>query len=187
MQSRLFALLRLRILSATALSIVAAAVASACSASADADPDVPAAYKKLIADGRVQFVLSRAEQQTGEDIVIFDHQCTSGRIKSTLRDTIVLSSDGQFNRAYNIRREANGLVNQSPGTMSGTWRLNPNWRKSRRDGASLFMRSGANGAPGEAEFWLVDANTLELESSVGGSCPGSANDARSIYMYYTRR
>ena len=177
---------QLRLASVAAL----AAFISACSANTDTPAsaeEVPAAYTQLIAGGSVRFILSRAEQQVGDDIVLFDHMCTSGRISVSVRDTIVLNRDGLVSRSYNLRQSMAGTVTDSPNLMPGTWRLNPDWQRSRRAGVSLLYRSSTNAQFGEMEIWLVDANTLLLESSMGGSCPGSPKDGRNADMYYTRR
>lgn len=170
---------------AAALSLLSAC-GSTSEASTEAE-DVPALYTQTLSLGSARFILSRAEQQQGDDIVLFDHQCTSGRITMSVRDTIILNSNGALERSYNLRQSMAGVVSDSPNQMPGTWRLNPNWRRSGRSGVSLLYQNANPRASGETEMWLVDVNTLVLPGSMGGSCPGSPNDGRNADMIYTRR
>lgn len=171
---------------------VFAILASACGSSTVAPADeqeLPAAFSQSLTLGPATFVLARAEQQVTDQIVTFDHMCPGGRITMALRDTLVLMAGGQMRRSYAIIRTMPGGSDTSTTSTTGTWRLTPLWRASRKPGLSLLIAQKMQDGRvlGEGEIRLLDANTVAFEGAMGGSCPGSPNDARNVDFFLTRR
>jgi hypothetical protein len=173
------------------LLAVCSLVASACSSAAPVEatePSLPATLSRALAAGPVTFVLSQVEQQTGDEIVTFDHVCQGARIRMTLRDTITLSPDGAARRAFLLARTM-GDTNSSRDFVASTGRWGVATRRAGVSGTrlsfSMTLQNGAAMSPYEVQ--LRDADAIVMRSGLGGSCPGSPNDGRDADFVYTRR
>ncbi len=148
---------------------------------------IPASFTKVLSAGPATYVLSQVEQQTGDEIVLFDHACPSGRVVVSHRDTIVLSGDGTIRRAGVLERTiGDGELVSSAVIATGRW--SPVSRPSLRRPTIAVTTSTENGrSVGTYEIQVVGDAALHMESGLGGSCPGSPNDGRPARFVYTRR
>ncbi len=174
------------------LARVASVVLFAAGCGGAVQPDenaaaLPTAFTATLAAGPATYVLSQVERQRGEDIVMFDHRCAEGRILLTFRDTIVLNADGAFRRSGLLSRTIGDRPSDNdPVIATGRWQ--PVARPSLLVPSIAIRSSTPNGRSiGTYEVQVTDAATLQMESGIGGSCPGSPNDGRSARFTYTRR
>lgn len=169
-------------------------VTSACSSPSDAGSDEEALqFAALNSKTSQVFVLGVAEGIPAEPVVTFDHTCQGVRYVHALRDSIILNPDGTAIRSFVIERYSDGKVlDNSPLVARGTWR-----RMTRTmnvyyfgEGPSIELSVKTDGERGTSytmPLRLDGSDALTNMSAMGGSCPGSPNDARNAQFKYTRR
>jgi len=170
-------------------------VTTACSSPSDVSSDDQEALQFAALDSKAPqvFVLGVAEGIPAEPVVTFDHVCQGVRYVHALRDSIVLNPDGTAIRSFVIERFSDGKVlDSSPLVARGTWR-----RMTRTmnvyyfgEGPSIELTLTTEGSRAASYTWplrLDGSDALTNMSAMGGSCPGSPNDARNAQFRYTRR
>ena len=168
-------------------------LAAACTTPADPvdEGDVPIAA--LVSSVPQVFVLGSAGGIAAEPIVTFDHTCQAIRYVHAVRDSIILNPDGTAIRSLVIERFADGRVlDLSPMVARGTWRRMTNTRNLYYygDGPSIELTLSVENSRVPISYTMplrVRENSLSNRSPMGGSCPGSPNDAREAEFIYTRR
>lgn len=135
---------------------------------------------QTIGSGQATYVLDRVEQQVGAPIVLVDLACTSGRVRHLVQDTIVLSADGGFRRAFVLSREQGGVrIEDSYNTSSGTWSA---------VGSDVAVQARLQNGQTLLAYHvrLRDDRNLSMEGALGGSCPGAVDKSRSATFTYRR-
>jgi hypothetical protein len=177
------------------VACVLPALLGACASSiADADPATEQAnFTKSLGNGPAIFVLDHVDSQNTDPITLFDHVCQSVRYQTTLRDTVMLWSDGRARRAFAIDELTDGAVRSSDHlSFSGHWTSFTQQNAYYfSDGPSIQV-SVAPDSPGQGTAYemnlrIVATNSLATLSGLGGSCPGSANDGHEALFTFTRR
>ncbi|MBY0491417.1 MAG: hypothetical protein K2R93_16355 [Gemmatimonadaceae bacterium] len=174
---------------AVLLLVGAASCADTTAPAATPQADLERALAATLTTGPVTYVLSSADGQSAP-VVIFDHVCSGTRWVTTLQDTIRLGASGEFRRSLALIRTANGAPESvSPTVTIGRWQ----WVGVRDAGYSvavptiMITSATENGRSiGAYRVRVSDARTLVMNSGMGGSCPGSANDARNADFVFTR-
>jgi hypothetical protein len=137
------------------------------------------------------FVLDRVENQRSDAVVMFDHKCAGARIQHVVRDTITLLSNGHALRAFTLDYVRDGHVwSSSHMSFSGRWSKNVRGDVQYYSAApSVVLNLTSNEGPATPmEMWLrLGDGVLTSMAAMGGSCPGSANDARDREMTYSRK
>jgi hypothetical protein len=176
-----------------ALLIAALAVVSCTGATAPGDSPQAALERSLqssLAAGPVTYALARAEQQTAP-VVIFDHTCGGTRWVTAVHDTIRLSADGAFRRSAALERTANGAAESLSTTVTiGRWQwVHPDDAGYTPASPAIMISSATeNGRSiGSYRVRVSDAHTLVMNAGMGGSCPGSPNDARNADFIFSRQ
>ena len=174
---------------AVSLMLLAAACAAPSDPAAQDEAPLPALSSQL----PQVFVLGVAEGIAAEPVVTFDHVCQGVRYVHAVRDSIILNPDGTAIRSFVLDRFADGRVlESSPLVARGTWRRMTNTRNIYYfgDGPSieLTLKSANPRVPTYTMPLRLDgSDALTNMSPMGGSCPGSPNDARHGQFRYTRR
>ncbi|MEO8623307.1 MAG: hypothetical protein ABI625_19680 [bacterium] len=160
-----------------------------------ADPSAPtdvlAALNSELPKGPVVYVLTQIGEKVQEPAIIFDHECTAGRLTTAIHDTITLSANGTVRRATRTIVTSKGTVQE--GTTNVTTGL---WRPVTQPNLGYYSASPSL----EATFWIgADSTPVGLMvrlrgsteftrlGSLGGSCPGSSDDTRNAEFVYSRR
>ena len=169
-------------------------LAAACSSPSDPDDRQEALQFAALNSKTPQvFVLGVAEGIAAEPVVTFDHTCQGIRYVHALRDSIILNPDGTAIRSFVIERFADGRVlDSNPMVARGTWRRMTNTRSLYYfgDGPSIELTLTSENSRVPTYTWplrLDGSEALTNMSPMGGSCPGSPNDARHAQFRYTRR
>lgn len=174
------------------LLLLTAACAGRADSTAPADADADAGLSALIAGEKQLFVLGAADGLAVEPLVTFDHVCAGIRYVHTLRDSIVLNPDGTARRSFRIDRFADRrMLDSSTLVAVGTWsRLSGSLDRYFASGPSIVLTLSTENSRAPAYTMPLRAHNgraLTNMSAMGGSCPGSANDARNAEFTYTRR
>lgn len=176
---------------ALALLSLLAACGQVADPYAEGPGSIPAEFTRALAAGPATYVLTAVEEQRGEQIVIFDHQCDGTRFRTVVRDSITLLADGTARRAFVIDHLTNDSTRMSS-AMEQTGRWEPLRRRNYHyysDGPSIVVSLSSPRMPmaGELLLRLDGAHAVTTLAALGGSCPGSPNDAREGEFRYTRR
>lgn len=155
--------------------------------------ELPAAFTAAISKGPEVFVLDHIEQQTSDPIVLFDHVCSGIRYSNLVRDSITIWPNGDARRTIDFISQTNGVTREENHmAYAGQWsRFIGTDTYYFSDGPSISLAlapmSPTIGDPYELVLRVRDGATLTDLQSLGGSCPGSANDARQSEASYTLR
>ena len=174
----------------TSCLILTAACAGPSDPAAQEDEAVPAA---LVANFPQVFALGMAEGIAAEPVVTFDHTCQGIRYVHAVRDSIVLNPDFTAVRTIRLDRFANhSPLDSSIMVSRGSWRPMPTNRRVYYfgDGPSIELTLTLESSRAHTytmPLRLDGADALTNMSPMGGSCPGSPNDARNAQFKYTRR
>ena len=174
---------------AMSLMLLAAACAGPSDPAAQDDEELPA----LVSSVPQVFVLGVAEGVAAEPVVTFDHTCQGVRYVHAVRDSIILNPDGTAIRSFVLDRFADGRVlESSPMVAKGRWSRMTNTRNVYyfREAPSilLWLTPENSRVPAYSMPLRLDGDdALTNMSPMGGSCPGSPNDARNAQFRYTRR
>jgi hypothetical protein len=151
-----------------------------------------AEFARSLGGAPAVFVLDRVEDQAAAPIVTFDHTCQGQRYQHRIFDTITVWPSGRAQRAFTFESLTNGVVRDASHLrFVGSWSV-----LTRRDyyyfseRPSLVLNVASSGERASSMEMLVriaDEGTLTTLQAVGGSCPGSANDAREVEAAYSRR
>ena len=136
------------------------------------------------------FVLTKLDSAAAEAAVTFDHQCTSGHMVNTQRESVTVKADGTARRSAHIDRFLNGTIQTSFDIVqTGTWDRSTNFSSYFLPGMSIDVKlTNANGSDGgTVQYRVGGSTTLSSKSAVGGSCPGSPNDGHEAAFFYSRR
>lgn len=167
------------------------ATLSACGAPVEAR-SIPERATLLAVHGERQFSLRSSESTLAAPIVVFDHQCAGVRNRLTLRDEIVLRGDGTASRRFEYDRFADDrLLERSTVRAVGRWTQRPIAGPGYYSGPSTVVLDLVSEGERQSSYLMMlrlrADGTLTTLSPVGGSCPGSANDARHEEFAYTSR
>ena len=170
-------------------------LSGACSSPSDPvtakeDGATPAA---LVASFPQVFVLGAADGIAAEPVTTFDHTCQGIRYVHTVRDSVVLNPDGTALRSVRLDRAADrSPLDSSIMIARGSWRRITNTRNmyyfNQAPSIELTLTWDNSRVPTYTMPLRLDgSNELSYMGAMGGSCPGSANDARDAKFSYTRR
>jgi hypothetical protein len=178
------------------ICILASALIAACGgSSSDATGVTPISVdtfdiKATLLGGPAVFVLAEVDGKSAEPAITFDHQCTAGHLVTYMRDSVVVASTFISRKATRSDTYLND-ASQTGVTLilNGTWATYSGSDRYYSAGPSIQLDLvSANGnSAGSTPFRLGGTTRLMRMSAIGGSCPGSANDGRTVLFVYTRR
>jgi hypothetical protein len=167
------------------------ATLSACGTPVEA-PSMPERAALVGLDGERVFSLRGTESVPSAPTIVFDHQCAGVRYRHTLRDEIVLRGDGTASRRFEYDRFADDrLLERSTVRAVGRWTQQTIAGPGYFSGASTVVLDLVSEGERPSSYLMMlrrrADGALTTLSPVGGSCPGSANDARHEEFAYTSR
>jgi hypothetical protein len=140
------------------------------------------------------FVLSSLGAASAAPFATFDHVCGESKIHRQLLilgDTITLTGNGAARRATAMHWVENGVIGDSSYVATtGTWDSFDPAGSDFFNGFPALIVNGllqtATGGFVSTQLRLrVEANgSLSTPTAMGGSCPGSANDAQHVVAVY---
>jgi hypothetical protein len=143
-----------------------------------------------LSNGPAVFVLAEVEGKPAEPAVTFDHQCTAGHQVTSIRDTVIIASNASAHKGTRSDTYLNGVTQTGFSiSLGGTWRGFSGNDAYYSAGPSIeLVLLNANGtSAGITPLRLGGTTRLMRMSAIGGSCPGSPSDGRTVLFVYTRR
>jgi len=173
-------------------AVIALCALAACNSPVESPATDDAAFDRLVTGGEQVFELSSTDGKPATPAVVFDHRCADVRYMHTLRDRVVLRADGTAERIFQFDRHADRrLLDSFQLRAVGTWsRLVGANDRYYGSGPSIVLALTPDDTKVPAYTMNMKVGSdrvLGTMSPVGGSCPGSPNDARHVEFSYTRR
>lgn len=174
------------------VTVVALTLLVGCGSVVESPAAADAVYAGLVAGEQQVFELSSSDGKPADPAVVFDHRCANTRFTHTLRERVVLRTDGTAERTMLFDRYADDRLLESDRMRAvGTWsRVPSSTDRYYGRGPSIVLSLTPDNAkvpPYRMQMRVLDGQALSTLSPVGGSCPGSPNDARHAEFVYTRR
>ena len=164
--------------------VVFALLVAACSDPSEPNPETDS-FKALLSGNPQIYVLSLVENQRTDPIITFDHQCAGVHRQTLVRDTIELRADGSARRAIYMEHRTDGQVDGSSYIPAlGTWTsTSASLQTGARVTLQLSQASGSYSMP----LRVAGRDRLSIPSALGGTCSGSALDARTAEFVYVNK